>query len=253
MWHDEGLVAGWPSKIVKGPGLLALLASHGAYLGKSTQQLDFTQDSSHANVFHYVYPKKLCVESILPLKGERVDLLLRDQFDGGSRYRILGYNYNKRKGILEELHQERPGIPYLPANLTVNTGEMMKLSQVEFVMAYALQMATYKLPVRCEFPGCDFIIRSPLDLRKLAGAHLCPVHFPMRVKEEDSRYLMKAAKLLPTKPQPRGLWLSPLYGELDEVPSDWECYSWSRDERLRCGSLRCPMKGSCTDESLDSA
>lgn len=41
--------------------------------------------------------------------------------------------------------------------------------------------------------------------------------------------------------------------ELMEAPSNWECHSWTRDERLRCGSMRCPLKGRCTDEPPDVA
>lgn len=41
--------------------------------------------------------------------------------------------------------------------------------------------------------------------------------------------------------------------ELTEVPSNWECYAWSRNQRLRCGSQQCPLKGHCTNEPLDTA
>jgi hypothetical protein len=38
-----------------------------------------------------------------------------------------------------------------------------------------------------------------------------------------------------------------------EVPKDWECYGWDRNHRMRCGSMRCPLKGSCTTEAPDVA
>lgn len=41
--------------------------------------------------------------------------------------------------------------------------------------------------------------------------------------------------------------------EPTEVPKDWECYSRSRNDRMRCGSMRCPLKGQCTTEAPDVA
>jgi len=214
MWYDDGLAWGFPMKVVNGPRLLALLGSQAAYLGKSTQLLGFDLDttSMHYSDRH----KELCVEFIIPAKGERVDVFLRDKFEGCSRYRILGYNPVKRRGVLEVSQQAREPIDYLPANLTLDTDAMMKLPDKEFVMAYALQMSRYKLPSRCEFPGCKFVIRSPLDLRKLSGAHICPVHFPEMVAKHDSSYLHRSALLLPTTPQPQGLWLNHAFEDLVE-------------------------------------
>ena len=215
MWHDNGLEWGFPMKVVSGPRLLALLGSQAAYLGKVTQLLGFDLDTSS---MHYSdRHKDLCVEIVIPGKGERVDIFLRDKFDGSSRYRILGYNPVKRKGALEVSQQAREPIEYLPANLTVDTGAMMDLSDKEFVMAYTLQMATYKLPVRCEFPGCNFIIRSPLDLRKCGGGNYCPVSYPKKVKQGDSSWLQRAAQVLPSTPSPQGLWLGHVYDDLAEV------------------------------------
>jgi|GEM_PF-1990049 len=215
MWHDDGLSWGFPRKVINGPRLLALLGSQVAYLGKVTQLLEFTVDtlSSH----HCDREKKLCVEIVIPQKGERVDIYLRDKFDGSSRYRILGYNPVKRKGVLETSQQSREPIPYLPVNRTCYTSEMMRLSDAEFVMAYALQMATYELPTRCRFPGCDFFIRFPMDLRKRGGQCFCPVHFPESVTKDDSKYLLRAAKLLPKVPTSTALFLDPTYDGLNET------------------------------------
>lgn len=215
MWHDDGLEWGFPRKVANGPSLLALLGSQAAYLGKATQLLGFTLESNSS------YPsdrqKELCVEFTVPFKGERVDVFLRDKFEGSSRYRILGYNSVKRRGALEVAQQARDPIQYLPANLTVDTSVMMDLPDKEFVMAYAIQMATYRLPVRCQHRGCAFVIRSPLDLRKNGGVCLCPVHFPESVVRSDSRYLHKVALLLPRAPQPQGLWLNHAFDDLADA------------------------------------
>ncbi len=212
MWQDDGLEWGWPIKVWNGPNLQALVGSQIAYLGKATQLLGF--DLQTNSMWYADKHKELCVEYIVPFKGERVDVFLRDKFDGSSRYRILGYNPVKRKGTLEVSKQAREPIQYLPAKLTMDTSAMMDISDMEFVMAYALQMVTYKLPARCEHRGCTFVIRSPLDLRKHGGAVLCPVHFPESAEKSDSRYLVRAAQLLPRSPQPQGLWLHHAFEDL---------------------------------------
>lgn len=215
MWHDDGLEWGFPRKVVNGPSLLALMGSQASYFGKATQLLEFTLDTN--SMYDSDRHKKLCVEYIVPFKGERVDVFLRDKFEGSSRYRILGYNPVKRKGALEVAQQARDPIQYLPANLTVDTSAMMDLPEKEFVMAYAIQMATYPLPVRCVHRGCVFVIRSPLDLRKNGGACFCPMHFPESVQRSDSRYLHKAALLLPRTPQPKGLWLNHVFDDIEDA------------------------------------
>lgn len=212
MWHDDGLVICSCEKIVKGPNLAALIGSNVIYLGKGTHQLDFTRDRMDS--IHHNYPLKLCVASIRDLGGERVDLELRDRYNEGGFYRLLGYNHVKRKGTLEELREERNPIEYLPVMRTPDLDGMMALNDTGFVMVYALHMTTYRLPVRCEYRGCEFVIRCPSDLRKHSGRCLCPVHFPVEIDEYAAKYgeskvgdyLRRAATLLPREPMQESVW-----------------------------------------------
>ncbi len=36
-----------------------------------------------------------------------------------------------------------------------------------------------------------------------------------------------------------------------EIPEDRDCYSWDRDHRMRCGSMRCPLKSKCATEAFE--
>jgi hypothetical protein len=218
MWHnDDGLVGINPAKITNGPNLVALLASSVAFLGNTSHQLEFTKGNLNPP-FRGPNITKLCVESILPLGGERVDLLLRERHNCGYRYHILGYNFVKRKGVIEQLKELKPPVHYVPARWVPDPTEMMKLPDKEFIMVFALHMATYKLPVRCEAPGCQHIIRVPMDLRKMYGMNLCPVCFPAMVTEhgKDDPYFKRAVKLLPHRCITKEFWMYP------DLPEDTE-------------------------------
>lgn len=210
MCHDEGLRAINPIKIDNGPSLLALVASQAAYLGKTSHELLFVRATSR-EVSTWNRDLKLCVEGIHPLGGERVFLRLRDRYDGRSLYQMSSYNVVKRKGILEDLKQLGEAIHYIPARWVPDTIEMMKLSDNEFIMAYALHMATYKLPIKCEYPGCTHVIRVPMDLRRMAGQNFCPVHYPICIaeREPDNPYFRRVVMLLPDRCVPTEFWSYP--------------------------------------------
>jgi hypothetical protein len=188
--------------IRSGPNLDKIIDSHREFLEGTLDLLDFTIYDQWSG--GRTNPLRVAVAGIEKCGGEGVNLRLQTGLrDEGVIYQALGYNFNKFKGNLEELKRTDKGpIWYEPVRLP-ETGEMMALSDKEFVAVILMKMSMYKLPVFCQHPDCKFVIFNPADLRRFYGRNLCPCHFPLAVRGDtgsDTAYLKRVARLLPSKP-----------------------------------------------------
>jgi hypothetical protein len=217
LWQSHGYFVLGRARVVNGPSLDKLIASHDAYQAGLSLPLDFYIREGTGDLGRRGQRIKGCVASMERLDKDRVNLRLVNHPDNQSEFSynvVLGYNHQKHVGSLEEYRRQKE-IPlhYNPAHLPT-TDDMMKMNDREFILLYGLHMMVYQLsdhyefPIQCHRRGCDFVIQHPLDMRKLAGQCLCPRCFPIEVEEseDDNPYLNRAAKLLPRRPLAVSYW-----------------------------------------------
>lgn len=219
MWQNDGYDVWGRKRIIGGPNLEKLIASNVAFLAGDCLTREFTTSGTSM----HISDKRIngCVAGIEPITKERVNLKLVSRPGDDFGYTIVyGYNHHRHCGNAEEFRKSKErALGYAPVRI-MTTSEMMELNDQEYALMYGAHMMTYlvssayQFPMRCQNPGCIFVLQHPLDMRKLGGQVLCPKCFVEEVARRESQnpYLVRAAAILPSKSIVLPIWPEGLFG-----------------------------------------